>query len=88
MPETLLAPGNGIAIDTWEVTAAPVPEPATLALAGLGGLSLLLLRAGNNPAPLSPAPHRKVRGFVFKLKLLLRLGPRQSITFGAEKDSP
>jgi len=35
--------GNGIIIGTWDVTAvAPVPEPATLALAGLGGLSLLL----------------------------------------------
>ena len=35
-------PGNGTAIGRWEVTV--VPEPSTLALAGLGGLSLLLFR--------------------------------------------
>ena len=33
-------PGNGTIIGGWDVTA--VPEPSTLALAGLGGLSLLL----------------------------------------------
>ena len=39
-------PGNGTVIGSWQVTAvpAPVPEPTTLALAGLGGLSLLLIR--------------------------------------------
>jgi hypothetical protein len=39
-------PGNGTIIGSWDITAvpAPTPEPSTLALAGLGGLSLLLFR--------------------------------------------
>jgi hypothetical protein len=38
-------PGNGTVIGQWEVTAvpAPVPEPATLALAGLGALGCMLM---------------------------------------------
>jgi hypothetical protein len=35
-------PGDGTAIGRWEVTV--VPEPSTLALAGLAGLSLLRFR--------------------------------------------
>jgi hypothetical protein len=38
-------PGNGTIIGSWDVIAvAPVPEPTTLALAGLSGLGLLLFR--------------------------------------------
>ena len=38
-------PGNGTVIGNWEITAIPpVPEPTTLVLGGLGGLSLLLFR--------------------------------------------
>jgi hypothetical protein len=44
---------------------------------------------GNNPAPLSSAPHRKVWGFYFSnLRLSLRPGPLQTIIFWAEKVSP
>jgi hypothetical protein len=34
-------PGNGTAIGRWEVTV--VPEPSTLALAGLDGLGCVLM---------------------------------------------
>jgi len=39
-------PGNGTIIGNWEVidVPEPTPEPTTLVLAGLGGLSLLLFR--------------------------------------------
>jgi len=45
-PGTPLAlTGAGTPIPTgWSMLAVPVPEPATIALAGLGGLSLLALR--------------------------------------------
>jgi hypothetical protein len=37
-------PGNGTIIGSWTVTAvAPVPEPTTLALAGLGALGCVLM---------------------------------------------
>jgi len=36
--------GSGLASNIGSLVMAPVPEPATLALAGLGGLSMLFLR--------------------------------------------
>lgn len=43
-------PGNGQIITTWYISAAPVPEPSTLALglSGLGVLGLLFFHRRNN----------------------------------------
>lgn len=43
-PASLFGTGTGQVAPFTMYTVTPVPEPTTLALAGLGGLSLLLLR--------------------------------------------
>jgi len=48
-----------------ETTIGPVPETHHAGAGRSGRLGLLLFHRRKYPAPLSPAPHRKVRGFLF-----------------------